>query len=190
MGTDADPERLERIHDEIKELMSEASGQEENVEEDLNTVEDKVEFLQDSSITHRSGEDLAKGTRLFIDVCHHLVEDIRAENEINNELDRLEEDERTYVQLMNRIQSDDLPEDVRSRMQSHIGKISRDEIESAISQDREVERREIHEIREIIQELTEVYKELEHSLKGAHKDSLKRDAREAWVQLTHLETEL
>ena len=188
MGTDVDPERLESIHDEIQELMSEASGQESSVEEDLDTVEDKVEFLQESMITHRSGKDLQKGCRMFIDVCHHLVEDIRAEQEINQELDRLEEDERTYVQLMNRIQSEDLPEEVRSRMQSHIGNISRDEIESAISQDREIERREIHEIKELIEELTEVYNQLDHSLKST--DSAKRDVREAWVKLTHLEMEL
>ena len=190
MGFDVDPERIESLHEEMQELISEASDQENTVEEDLNTVEDKVEFLQENVDPYISGEKLEKIYNLFIDVCHHLIKDIRAEHEINQELNRLEEDERNYVKLMNRIQSEDLPEDVRSRVQSYIGTVSRDEIESAISQDRKIERREASEIHELIKSLTDVSEDLNYNLKKDGKKPLRGEATRAWAQLTDLDQEL
>ncbi len=174
--------------------MSDEEEKESKVEGDLRTVEEKIEHLEENAGKTRSNVDLDKIVDLFVETCHHLAKDIRSEKEIRKEIERLEEDEKTYVQLMNRIQRQDLSEEKRQRLQSLIGRIPREEVESAIKEDKKLERKEETTSRELIQRLDEVYNGndqhpgLYFNLKSANNRALLEDCREAWVQLTHLES--
>lgn len=176
------------IQQEIQQLLSQTEEQEEEVGKDLQRLEEKIEYLEENTIDAREPEDLESITDFFIEVCHHFTEDVRTEKEMRNEIEQLEEDERTYVQLMNRIQDEDLPEKKRQRLQKMIGKVSREKVESALKEDRKLEKNEETRTVEQIDRLSEVFKDLSHNLKGRRMNSKLEDAREAWIQLTHLES--
>lgn len=190
MSSDDALERVEELQSEIQELLSETDEDEGHVEEDLRTLEDKVEYLKENAIDAREPDELEDMTSIFIEACHHLIRDVRAEKEINQELEQLENDEENYIALMNRIQDTDMPEDRRQRIQRQVGKISKEEIESALEEDRRLKRREVHEIRELIDDLSEAFKDISHNLKGRRMRSQLKDAREAWIHLTHVEGEV
>lgn len=180
-------ERIEKIQQEIQKLMSETEEKEEKVGNDLKTVEEKIEYLEENLFDARKNNQVEEMVEKFIDACHHLTADLRTEKEIQNEIEQLKEDEKNYTQLLNRLQSQDLSDEKRQRVQSLIGKIPREKVEEAINEDRKLERNEETSTREQIQKLSEVYKDLEFNLKSGRRRSELEDAREAWVQLTHLE---
>ncbi|WP_414837959.1 hypothetical protein ACK3SF_00990 [Candidatus Nanosalina sp. VS9-1] len=190
MASDDTLERIEEIQNEIQELLSEAEDREQDVQQDLNSLKDKIQYLRDNARGAREPDELEDMTNIFVEACHHLVRDLRVEKEINQEIQQLGDDEETYIALMNRIQGDEIPEERRQRIQSQIGRIPKEDIESALQEDRELERREARETRNQIEELSEVFNDLSHNLKGRRMKSRLEDAREAWVQLTHVEAEL
>lgn len=175
------------VQEEIQELISETNKEEEKVGEDLQKLEEKIQYLEDNAIDAREPEELDSMVELFIEVCHHLVEDVRTEKEIQKEIEKLEEDEKTYVNLLNKIQDQDLPQDKRQRLQSMIGKIPKEKVETALEEDRKLEKNEETRTREQIDRLSSVYEDLSHNLKGRRMKSRREDTREAWMQLTKIE---
>ena len=176
------------IQEEIQNLLSETGEDEQEVEKDLQRLGEKIEYLEENTVDARDPQSLESITDLFIEACHHLTEDVRAEKEMRSEIKQLEEDERTYVRLMNSIQDENLSRDRRQRLQRMIGKIPREKVESALKEDRKLEKNEETRTIDQIDRLSQVFKDLSHNLKGRRMASKLEDAREAWVQLTHLES--
>lgn len=175
------------IQDEIQELLSETNNDEEKVGENLQKLEEKIQYLEENAIDAREPKELDSMVEFFIEVCHHLVEDVRTEKEIHKEIEKLKEDEKTYVNLLNRVQNEDLPQDKRQRLQSMIGKIPKGKVETALKEDRRLEKNEETRTKEQIDRLSNVFEDLSHNLKGRRMKSRLEDAREAWMQLTKIE---
>lgn len=175
------------IQEEIQELISETNKAEGKVGEDLQKLEEKIQYLEGNAIDAREPEELDSMVEFFIEVCHHLVEDVRTEKEIQKEIESLKEDEKTYVNLLNKIQDQDLPADKRQRLQSMIGKIPKEKVKNALKEDRKLEKNEETRTREQIDRLSQVFDDLSHNLKGKRMNSRLEDTREAWIQLTKME---
>jgi hypothetical protein len=187
MASASSLERIEEIQEEIRALMSDTEEKEDEVGKDLATVEEKVDYLEENASDSRINNETEEILEIFIETCNHLAEDLKAEKEIRQEIEKLEEDEKTYTQLLNRIQSQDLPEGKRRRVQSLVGKIPRGKVEEAIKEDKKLEKSEEASTREQIERLDQVYEHLRFNVKSRGVRSEIEDAREAWVQLTHLQ---
>jgi DNA repair exonuclease SbcCD ATPase subunit len=127
----SDP-NIREIHQKITQEAEEIEHEQEDLDEDLNTMEAMLNNLGDEYSANPPTNEVTK--KEYFKLCQKLVEDARFLIEIKEHVKQLEEDERTYIGLINSIETREDSER-KQVMKRNIGRVPKEKIQEIIEKE-------------------------------------------------------
>ena len=138
----SDPD-IRQIHEEITREARKIEHEQENLDGDLNTMEAMLDDLGDEDSANPPTNEATK--KEYLKLCQKLVEDARFLIEIKEHVKQLEEDDKTYIGLINSIETREDSER-KQVMKRNIGRVPKEKIREIIEKEDQKVSQEIERV--------------------------------------------